>query len=285
MIGKAFQKGLISKWPFNGKPASVRQEISDLIETSSDGKASFDTHERTLLRNILGLRDITAEDVMVPRADIVAVDIAEGFESLTRQFTSANHSRMPAYEGRMDDIKGMVHIKDVLPHLVNGTAVEMDSILRPVLFVSPAIRAIDLLHEMRLRRQHLALVVDEFGGVDGLITIEDLVEEIVGEIEDEHDETIQPQITVNDDGTILAEARLEVEALEILTGQLLEEDDRDEIDTVGGLVCAVAGRVPGRGEVVRHPTGLQFEVIEGDPRRLSLLKVRGLPRPAQPAGE
>ena len=275
MIGKAFQKGLISKWPFNGKPASVRQEISDLIETSSDGKASFDTHERTLLRNILGLRDITAEDVMVPRADIVAVDIAEGFESLTRQFTSANHSRMPAYEGRMDDIKGMVHIKDVLPHLVNGTAVEMDSILRPVLFVSPAIRAIDLLHEMRLRRQHLALVVDEFGGVDGLITIEDLVEEIVGEIEDEHDETSLPRYELTDDGSLIADARLEVEALEITHGTLISEDERNEIDTLGGLVFALAGRVPTCGEVIRHPSGVEFEILEGDPRRVTLIQVRG----------
>ena len=138
---------------------------------------------------------------------------------------------------------------------------------------------------MRLRRRHLALVVDEFGGVDGLITIEDLVEEIVGEIEDEHDQTVQPQMIFNDDGSVLAEARLEVEQLEDLTGQLLEADDRDEIDTLGGLVCAVAGRVPGRGEVVRHPSGLQFEVVEGDPRRLSLLKIRGVPRPDQPVAE
>jgi len=131
------------------------------------------------------------------------------------------------------------------------------------------------LHEMRLRRRHLALVVDEFGGVDGLITIEDLVEEIVGEIEDEHDEAVQPQITFNDDGTILAEARLEVETLESLVGALLEEDDRDEIDTLGGLVCAIAGRVPARGEVVRHQGGLRFEVVDGDPRRLTMVKIHG----------
>ncbi|MEK9962402.1 MAG: transporter associated domain-containing protein, partial [Rhodobiaceae bacterium] len=122
-------------------------------------------------------------------------------------------------------------------------------------------------------------------GVDGLITIEDLVEEIVGEIEDEHDQTVQPQMTFNEDGTILAEARLEVKELETLTGRLLEDDDRDEIDTLGGLVCAVAGRVPGRGEVVRHPSGLQFEVVEGDPRRLALLKIRGVSRQSQNIGD
>ena len=128
-------------------------------------------------------------------------------------------------------------------------------------------------------------MVDEFGGVDGLITIEDLVEEIVGEIEDEHDQTIQPQMTFNEDGTILAEARLEVKELETLTGRLLEDDERDEIDTLGGLVCAVAGRVPGRGDVVRHPSGLQFEVVEGDPRRLALLKIRGVSRQQHSAGD
>jgi CBS domain containing-hemolysin-like protein len=159
-----------------------------------------------------------------------------------------------------------------------GDAPEVESLLRPALFVAPTIRLLDLLHEMRLRRRHLALVVDEFGGVDGLITIEDLVEEIVGEIEDEHDETIMPRFEVNDDGTTVAEARLEIEELERLTGPLLEDDDRDEIDTLGGLVCAVAGRVPGRGEVVRHPSGLQFEVLEGDPRRVTLLKIRGMAR-------
>ena len=279
------RKLLAMVFPALNPPSSPRDELENLLADSGADRASFDAHEGTLLRNILGLRDLNASDVMIPRADIVSVGMSESFDEIIAQMTAANHSRLPVRRETLDDIAGIIHIKDVFAHLHAGTAPDVSTLLRPALFVAPTIRLLDLLHEMRLRRRHLALVVDEFGGVDGLITIEDLVEEIVGEIEDEHDETVQPQITVNDDGTILAEARLEVEALEILTGQLLEEDDRDEIDTVGGLVCAVAGRVPGRGEVVRHPTGLQFEVIEGDPRRLSLLKVRGLPRPAQPAGE
>jgi CBS domain containing-hemolysin-like protein len=173
----------------------------------------------------------------------------------------------------------------VFAHLHEGKSPEVSTLLRPALFVAPTIRLLDLLNEMRLRRRHLALVVDEFGGVDGLITIEDLVEEIVGEIEDEHDEAVQPQMTFNEDGTILAEARLEIETLETLAGVLLDDDDRDEIDTLGGLVCAVAGRVPGRGEVVRHPTGLRFEVIDGDPRRLAMVKIHGVSRAALAAGE
>ena len=281
---------MFRKWigrivPALARPSSPRAELENLLADTAADRASFDAHEGTLLRNILGLRDLNASDVMIPRADIVSVGMTESFSDIITQMTAANHSRLPVRRETLDDIAGIIHIKDVFAHLHAGKAPDIDTLLRPALFVAPSIRLLDLLHEMRLRRRHLALVVDEFGGVDGLITIEDLVEEIVGEIEDEHDDAVQPQITVNDDGTILAEARLEVEALEILTGKLLEDDDRDEIDTVGGLVCAVAGRVPGRGEVVRHPSGLQFEVLEGDPRRLSLLKVRGVARQSQQAGE
>ena len=271
--------------PSLNQPSSRRDELENLLADAATDQASFDHHEEALLRNILGLQDLNASDVMIPRADIVSVSLSESFSEIIAQMTAANHSRLPVRRDTLDDIAGIIHIKDVFAHLYAGTEPDIDSLLRPALFVAPTIRLLDLLHEMRLRRRHLALVVDEFGGVDGLITIEDLVEEIVGEIEDEHDQTVQPQMVFNEDGTVLAEARLEVEQLEDLTGHLLEEDDRDEIDTLGGLVCAVAGRVPGRGEVVRHPSGLQFEVVEGDPRRLSLLKIRGVPRPDQPVAE
>ena len=271
--------------PSLNQPSSRRDELENLLADAATDQASFDHHEEALLRNILGLQDLNASDVMIPRADIVSVSLSESFSEIIAQMTAANHSRLPVRRDTLDDIAGIIHIKDVFAHLYAGTEPDIDSLLRPALFVAPTIRLLDLLHEMRLRRRHLALVVDEFGGVDGLITIEDLVEEIVGEIEDEHDQTVQPQMVFNEDGTVLAEARLEVEQLEDLTGLLLEEDDRDEIDTLGGLVCAVAGRVPGRGEVVRHPSGLQFEVVEGDPRRLSLLKIRGVPRPDQPVAE
>lgn len=257
---------------------SVRDELTEIITSSVSGASDFDNHEETLLKNMLGLKDITAEDVMVPRADIISVDLTDGFDSVLSRMGTGNHSRVPAHKGDTDQILGMLHIKDMMPHLVAGTRPELESLLRPVLFVSPTIRLLDLLHEMRLRRRHMALVVDEFGGVDGLITIEDLVEEIVGEIEDEHDQTVMPRFDVGDDGTAIAEARLEIEALEILAGPLLEEDERDEIDTIGGLVFQLAGRVPSRGEVVRHPAGLEFEVLDGDPRRITLLKIEGLPR-------
>ena len=242
----------------------------------------FVDDKRGLLQYSKNAKQImTKPSMMIPLADIVAVEVETPLKDIVAIIAEQGHTRLPVYRGTLDDAIGMAHIKDLFLWEGREQDFKLAEHLRRILFVAPSMEVLELLLEMRARRSHMALVVDEYGGVDGLATIEDLVEEIVGEIEDEHDEAVQPKITVNDDGTILAEARLEVEALEILTGRLLEDDDRDEIDTVGGLVCAVAGRVPGRGEVVRHPTGVQFEVIEGDPRRLSLLKVRGAPRQAQ----
>ena len=270
-------------FPILSRPASRREELTELLQESLDDKTSFDSHEGTLLQNFLGLRDTKATDVMVPRADIVSVALADGFDNIIKQMSDANHSRVPVYRDTLDDVAGIIHIKDLFANLRNDQTPAVESLLRPALFISPTIRLLDLLHEMRLRRRHLALVVDEFGGVDGLITIEDLVEEIVGEIEDEHDTTAQLRFDQKSDGTAIADARFEVETLEAITGPLLDDDERDEIDTLGGLVFSLAGRVPGHGEVVRHRAGVQFEILEGDPRRITLLKLRGLPRVASAA--
>ena len=262
--------------PFSFRKQSVRDELSELIENSINTKDSFDNHESTLLRNILNLKDLTAESLMVPRADIVSIDLTEDVDSVMAQICSANHSRLPVHNGSMDVIQGMIHIKDLMPHLLSGSNPDLKKLMRPVLFVSPSIWVMDLLHEMRLKRRHLALVVDEFGGVDGLITIEDLVEEIVGEIEDEHDEMEMPRFELIDDDSAISDARLELEDLEKLVGPLVDDAEREEIDTVAGLVFSLAGRVPVRGEVIRHPCGLEFEVLEGDPRRITLLKIDGI---------
>ena len=267
----------ILKLPILGKQTSVRDELTGLIETSiSNTDTEFDDQEGLLLKNMLGLRDITAEKVMVPRADIVSVDITEGFESVIKQISNAAHSRVPAHEGIMDTVRGMLHIKDLMRHSLNAQRPNLNNLLRPVLFIAPSIRLLDLLHEMRLKRQHLALVIDEFGGIDGLITIEDLVEEIVGEIEDEHDETKDLRFDINDDGTAIADARLETEKLEMLVGPLLSSNEREEVETLGGLLFALSGRVPVRGEVIRHSNGLEFEILESDPRRIMLIKINGL---------
>ena len=272
----AFMSAL-KKIPIFSKSSTMRDELTDLIETSiSEMESGFDINEGLLLRNMLGLRDITAEDVMVPRADIVSVDIADGFDSVMRQISEASHSRVPAYEGGVDSIVGMLHIKDLLLHLLQEKQPALSGLLRPVLFVSPSIRLLELLQEMRLKRQHLALVVDEYGGIDGLITIEDLVEEIVGEIQDEHDDDEAPHVEIAHDGSATANARLEISVLEDMFGDLLDESEREEVDTIGGLVFSLAGRVPVRGEVIRHPSGLEFEILDSDPRRISIIRISGI---------
>ena len=272
----AFMSAL-KKIPIFSKSSTMRDELTDLIETSiSEMESGFDINEGLLLRNMLGLRDITAEDVMVPRADIVSVDIADGFDSVMRQISEASHSRVPAYEGGVDSIVGMLHIKDLLLHLLQEKQPALSGLLRPVLFVSPSIRLLELLQEMRLKRQHLALVVDEYGGIDGLITIEDLVEEIVGEIQDEHDDDEAPHVEIAHDGSATANARLEISVLEDMFGDLLDESEREEVDTIGGLVFSLAGRVPVRGEVIRHPSGLEFEILDSDPRSISLIRISGI---------
>ena len=263
------------------RPESRRQKMTELLEDSAPDRELFDRHEGTLLRNLIGLRDKIASDVMIPRADIVSVSMHNEFSALAKQISQVRHSRIPVYRETLDDVAGFIHVKDIFASLQAGDVPPIKSLLRPALFVAPTIRLLDLLHEMRLKRRHLALVVDEFGGVDGLVTIEDLIEEIVGEIEDEYDETVALRFDINGDGTAIADARLEIETLETVTGTLLDDDDRDEIDTLGGLVCAEAGRVPTRGEIVRHANGLQFEVLEGDPRRITLVKIRGLVRTPQ----
>ena len=258
------------------------EEIIDEIEEAipeEEAATPIGSHERVLLGNILALRHLSADDVMVPRADIVSVAIDTGLDELTRIMSAAAHSRLPVYRDNLDDVLGMVHIKDVLKQAISDRPFELAKILGTVLFVVPSMRALDLLMEMRLKRVHMALVVDEFGGIDGLITIEDLVEEIVGEIEDEHDVAEGPKLFRHADGSLIADARATIEEFEEMVGPILTEEERDEdLDTLGGLVSDLADRVPTRGELIVHqPSGVSFEVMEADPRRLKRLRVRNLP--------
>ncbi|MGB0749462.1 MAG: hemolysin family protein [Magnetospiraceae bacterium] len=251
---------------------SVREAIEELIETrNGDDNEVVQEEERNLLANILRLRDRTAEDVMIPSVDIVAVEIGTSLPDIVATMTDVGHSRLPVYRDNMDDVVGMVHIKDIAKHISDPGPFEIDDVLRDVLFVSPAMRVLELLLVMRTG-PHLAVVVDEFGGTDGLVTIEDLVEEIVGEIEDEHDRDEEPRMVQRADGTYDVSARVEIEALEEVLGPLLDDDQREDVDTVGGMVFLLAGRVPARGEVVTHPTGAEFVVLEGDSRRIRLLR-------------
>ena len=204
------------------------------------------------MRNILNLHGMTVHDVMVPRADIISVDIDVSLADLVQLMSEQVHSRIPVYKGTLDDIEGMVHIKDVLACSKLDQPLQPKDIVRRVLFVAPSMPILELLLQMRVTRVHMALVVDEFGGIDGLATIEDLVEEIVGEIEDEHDEDDTPLITERADGAFDADSRVPLEEFEQRVGEILTEEERaEDIDTLGGLVFFLAGRVPVRGEVIR----------------------------------
>jgi magnesium and cobalt transporter len=261
----------------------LRETIDQIIQTQDLPTEEISQHERVLLTNLLKFRTLTAEDVSVPRADIVAIEAGIELEELTGIFVAQQHSRLPVYRESLDDVIGMVHVKDMLPFLAKAKPFDLRSILRRVLFVAPSMRVLDLLLEMRRTRLHMALVVDEFGGVDGLVTIEDLVEEIVGEIEDEHDVDEGPKLVPAADGTLIADARTTIEEFEARVGPILNDEEREQIDTLGGLVFALAGRVPGRGELVFHPTGLEFEVLDADPRRVKRVRVRNAPKPPDQA--
>ena len=255
----------------------LRSSLEELIEEHDD-EQPIDEQERAILANILKLHELTAADVMVPRVDIVAVEAEQPFDLVLKAFIEQGHSRMPVYRESLDDVVGMIHVKDLLPYAVDRRSVALSKIARKVLFVAPSMPILDLLLQMRLTRIHLALVVDEFGGVDGLVTIEDVIEEIVGEIEDEHDPADPPQLIERPDGSVIAEARTPIDQIEHRTGQkLLPPEVEEEVSTLGGLVTTLAGRVPARGEVLKHPAGFDIEVLDADPRRVKRLRLRGLP--------
>ena len=237
----------------------MREAIEELIEETPESDTPISDDQRVLLANILKLRDKTVADVMVPRVDIVAIAADTPLDEVVRLIQTEAHSRYPIYRELLDDVIGMIHIKDVLAYWGTAKKFNLRDILRRVVFVAPTLPVLDMLLDMRRSRTHMALVVDEFGGTDGLLTIEDLVEEIVGEIEDEHDVAQTPTVARRVDGTIDVNGRTPVELLEQEIGSVLSEDERREIDTVGGLIFSLLGRIPERGEVVRHPSGVEFE--------------------------
>ncbi len=267
-----------------GKPTpepTLRQSIAELMQEAADSPGAaapaseLDRHERLLIQNILRLRETTADDVMIPRADIVAMRADLTMEQAIEQIRGDGHSRLPVYREQLDDIIGMVHVKDVFACVGRPDAFSLEAILRKPLMVAPRVRVLDLMLQMRQQRMHMALVVDEYGGIDGLVTIEDLVETITGEIDDEHDDEATPMVTERPDGALDLNARLPVAAFEERMGPILSADERDaDIDTVGGLVFTLAGRVPAKGEVISHPSGLEFRILEADARRIRRLRAR-----------
>ncbi len=265
--------------PKNGSEI-LREALEDYIEESEDKDnvtTSIASHEKSLIKNVLNLQDRTVDDVMIPRADIIAIDINATQENLMELLGEHQFSRIPVFSETMDDISGTVHIKDILSTVATNKKVNLKNLLRPVPIVSPALPVLDLLMKMQRDKKHMALVVDEYGGIDGLVTIGDVIESIVGEIDDEFDQDTPPQIVQLPDGSIIADARLDVEDFEETYGALLSEEEREEIDTLGGLVFFITGRIPARGEVITHSSGMVFEVVEADQRRISSLKIKNIP--------
>jgi CBS domain containing-hemolysin-like protein len=262
---------------FGEDEATLRDEIEEAIE-NREGEAprvgDLSGVERQMLRNILHFGEKTAADIAVPRGDIIAVPASIAFEGLIAAFAEAGHSRLPVYEDNLDTVVGMIHVKDVFAVQVADTEPPADigELIRTPLFVPESMGVLDLLARMRAERIHLAIVVDEFGGTEGLLTIEDVVEEIVGEIEDEHDEELPGLLIPLDHGVWEADARAELEdvaqAIDARLGPV-EED----VDTLGGLAFVLAGRIPQPGEIVEHPSGWRLEVTDGDTRRVKRLRL------------
>ena len=264
----------------NNLDKNLDQELEQFVAkriNADDSNGKTLSHENELLKNLASLGGITASDVMIPRVDIVSVAMSDDFNEIVKQLIKTNHSRVPVRNESLDDIVGILHIKDVLANLFLKEKKNIKSLLKKPIFVSPSISLLDLLYEMRIKRRHLALVVDEYGGIDGLVTIEDLVEELVGEIEDEHDLSSECRLEKMEDGSTVVEARITIDLLEGLIQSIRKEDLNEEIETLGGFIVSIAGRVPVKGEVIKYsPSGLKFEILEADPRKVILVKITGL---------
>ena len=282
---------------FGLAPASARDDIEDAIEESASEE--FTPQERAILKNVLALHDVRVEDLMVPRADIVALALDTPLSEVLDCFRTAGHSRLPVYDETLDDPRGMIHIRDFVVFLAsdprfglikgdgapasgdNQAGLDMPlsaaQILRPVLYAPPSMPALDLLLKMQASRTHMALVIDEYGGTDGLVSIEDVMEAIVGDIEDEHDEDEAPELHPSGDGGWIAEARASLDDVSEAAGfDFSSLPEAEEVDTIGGLITAAAGRVPDRGEILKGPGEFEYEVLDADPRHIKRVKIKPL---------
>jgi len=283
---------------------SLRDDLNEALSGGSQAGDVFSPEERAMLQNILRLRERRVEDVMVPRAEIHAVDQDINLGELLKVFEETGHSRLPVYNENLDDPRGMILVKDLLLYFVDfssdkkadnapaggldfsrvdlTTALSELDVMRKIIFVPPSMLAADLMARMQATRTQMALVIDEYGGTDGLVSLEDIVEEVVGEIEDEHDEDDDSdQITKTGDTTWVADSRVELDKVIAEIGPLFNPgEDGEDVETIGGLVFALAGHIPVRGEVVRGMVGFEFRILDADPRRIRRLQiVQNAPRP------
>ena len=252
------------------------KDINNIIDTSDNSSRELTPEEKNMLNNVIGFGESRVEDCMVPRADIVGLELDTDVKDILKIFSESNHSRIPVYKETLDNPIGMLHMKDLISVFSdkNFDDIDIENFLREILFVPPSMKSRDLLVRMQTSRIHMALVIDEYGGTDGLVTIEDLIEEIIGEIEDELFEEDLDRIKIYDN-YIDSSARASIEEINDIVGKSLFTDDIDEeINTIGGLVFVLAGRVPQRGELINHPLGFEIEITDADSRRIKKVRLR-----------
>ena len=273
MIKNFFKKNILGKKTSNG---SLKQSIETVLDNDLKDTEGISKHERLMLLNILKIDEIRSSDIMIPRADIGGVEINDSFEKVLEVFIKEAHSRVPVYENNLDSVIGMVHIKDLVNYQ-NSNKVDsnfLKDLKRDILQIPPSMPVLDLLLKMQMTRLHMGIVIDEYGCTDGLITIEDVIEEITGEIEDEHDEKNLPMLIKTSTNTFEASARVEIQELQRVTNlKFLETQENEDIDTLGGLIFSIAGRVPQRGEIIKHNSGTTFEIKDADPMKIKTVQV------------
>jgi len=269
-------KNFLSKFIYKSSldKTNLKEDLETVLDNKSNNTDGISKQERVMLMNILKIDEILARDIMIPRAEIIALEESISFDEAIKIFVEGAHSRIPIYNEQLDNITGMLHIKDLVKYQTENDIKSnfIDSIKKDILHIPPSMPALDLLIKMQLTRLHMGVVIDEYGGVDGLITIEDVIEEITGEIEDEHDDKDISMFVKLSPNTFEANARLSIAELEKISQiQLINEDD--DTDTIGGLVATVAGRVPQRGEIIKHDSGIVFTILDADPRRIKTIKI------------
>jgi len=273
MIRKLFENFFLKK---NTENNNLKQSIETVLDSDLKDTEGISKHERLMLLNILKIDGIRSSDIMIPRADIGAVELNDSFEKVLEVFIKEAHSRVPIYEKNLDNIVGMIHIKDLVNYQ-NQKKTEtnfLQNLKREILEIPPSMPVLDLLLKMQLTRLHMGIVIDEYGCTDGLVTIEDVIEEITGEIEDEHDEKNLPMLIKSSLNTFEASARIEIDELQKVTNvEFLNSYDNDDVDTLGGLIFSITGRVPQRGEIIKHSSGTTFEIKDADPMKIKSVKV------------
>ena len=267
LLSSLFLRNVVDK-------TNIKEDLETVLDNKSKNTDGISKQERIMLMNILKIDEILARDIMIPRAEIIAVEESISFEEVIKIFVDGAHSRIPIYHEQLDNITGMLHIKDLVKYQTENDTKNnfIDNIKKEILHIPPSMPALDLLIKMQLTRLHMGVVIDEYGGVDGLVTIEDVIEEITGEIEDEHDAKDISMLIKLSSNIFESNARLPIEELEKIAHIKLSKGD-DEADTIGGLVVSIAGRVPQRGEIIKHESGILFTILDADPRRIKTIKI------------